>query len=157
MVALCERVLARCSPAAEKAGTVLELDAVAPVTAVIDPHRVGQAIETLVANALTFSPCAGRIVVSVSSDGQAVTIVVRDSGIGMPSEELDALTSPFYRPTASREHFPGVGLRLTVTKAILEEHRGSLTFDSADGEGTTVTATLAVRRSEEHTSEHQSR
>lgn len=145
VVALCERVLARCGPAAEKAGMLLELEAEGPVTAVIDPRRVGQAVDTLVTNALTFSPCAGRIVVSVTSDGEAVSIVVRDTGIGMPSEELDALTSPFYRPTASREHFPGVGLRLTVTKAILEEHRGSLTFDSADGEGTTATATVAVR------------
>jgi len=145
VVALCEEVLERSGAAAEKSGMVLELDAAEPVTAVIDPQRVGQAIDTLLTNAMTFTPCAGRIVVSVTSDGEIVSIVVRDSGIGMPSEELEALTSPFYRPTASREHFPGVGLRLTVARAIMEEHRGSLSFDSAEGRGTTVTATLAVR------------
>lgn len=145
VVALCAAVLERCGTAAEKAGVQLTLDADGPVTAVIDPRRVGQAIDNLVSNAMKFSPFGGHVGVSVASDGKAVTITVTDHGTGVPSEELEAMTSPFYRPSTVGEHFPGVGLALTVTKSIVEEHRGTLSFASADDGGTTVTVTLAVR------------
>lgn len=145
VVALCEAVIERCRVAAANAGMDLELDAPAPVTAVINGRQVSQAIDNLVSNAMKFSPSAGRILLSVSDDGDVVTIVVRDSGVGMPSDELEALASPFHRPADGQDHFPGVGLGLTVAKSIIEQHRGSLNFDSSVGRGTTMTATFAVR------------
>lgn len=145
VVALCAAVLERCGTAAEKAGVRFALDASGPVIAVIDPKRISQAIDSLVSNAMKFSPFGGQIRLTVTSDGENVTIAVTDNGIGVPSEELEAMTSPFYRAGAIGEHFPGVGLALTVTKAIVEEHRGSLSFDSGEGRGTTVTVKLAVR------------
>ena len=145
VVALCAAVLERCRTAAEKAGVQFALDASGPVIAVIDPKRISQAIDSLVSNAMKFSPFGGQVRLTVSSDGENVTITVTDNGIGVPSEELEAMTSPFYRAGTIGEHFPGVGLALTVTKAIVEEHRGSLSFESTEGRGTTVTVRLAVR------------
>lgn len=145
VVALCQAVLERCRLAAAGAGMELELDAPEPVRAVINGQQVGQALDNLVSNVMKLSPSAGRIIVSVTGDGDLVTVVVRDSGAGLPNGEVDALTSPLYRPTSGQNHFPGVGLGLTVAKSIIEQHRGSLNVDSVVGQGTTVTATFAVR------------
>ena len=144
--ALCADVLTRCEPVAATSKIQLDLVTPGPVLAVVNPGRVNQAIDNLVSNAMKFSPFGGRVGVTVATDGDVVTITVLDSGMGIPPDEMEALASPFYRATTSMSaHFPGVGLGLAVTKSIIEEHRGSLAFESAVGHGTTVTVTLPVR------------
>ncbi|MET1016970.1 MAG: HAMP domain-containing sensor histidine kinase [Leifsonia flava] len=141
VVALCEAVLERCRAAAANAGMGLELNAPVPVSAVINGRQVGQAIDNLVSNVMKLSPSAGRIIVTVTDDGDLVTIVVRDFEAGMPNASLGALAGP----TGGQDRVPGIELGLTVAKSIIEQHRGSLSFDNGLGRGTTVTATFAVR------------
>ena len=75
--------------------------------------------------------------------GAARIIVVADTGIGIPPDELSQLTTRFFRAsTATRRAIPGVGLGLSITKAVVDAHGGTLTITSTLGEGTTFTITL---------------
>ena len=143
--ALVGDVIERCASAADTAGVQLELDAPAPVMAVVDARRIAQAVDNLIANAIRLSPTGGTVPVAVTTDGSSVRILVSFSGVGVPTDELESLASPFYRATKAGEEFPGIGLGLAVTRGILEAHTGTLSFSTMAGSGTTVTATMPVR------------
>ena len=80
---------------------------------------------------------------ATSRPAAGVVIVVADSGIGIPPDELSQLTHRFFRAsTATRRAIPGVGLGLSITKAVIDAHGGTMTITSTLGEGTTFTVTL---------------
>ena len=130
-----------------------------PLVIAGDPVRLGQACDNLVSNAVKFTPRGGEVTLTVtagwrSADG-AVTaeerpgatpvaqLSVRDTGIGIPNDEQGKLFTRFFRAsTAQRNAVPGVGLGLSITKAITTAHGGTLDLVSAEGEGTTFTLTL---------------
>ena len=112
-----------------------------------DAVRLGQAVDNLVSNALKFTERGGTVRVEVEppEDGGALVRVV-DSGIGIPPDELARLTERFYRATtATRRAIPGVGLGLSITKAVVEAHGGTVTVESTVGEGTCFTLALPAR------------
>jgi signal transduction histidine kinase len=81
--------------------------------------------------------CSGAVPVALLS--------VADTGMGIPAGEQGELFTRFFRSsTARRNAVPGVGLGLTITKAITTAHGGSLDLVSAEGQGTTFTMTLPV-------------
>jgi signal transduction histidine kinase len=131
------------APTAEAAG----IDLVPSVTLTIldaDPVRLAQAVDNLVSNAIKFTPSGGtvRLEVRPGDDGGAV-VVVADSGIGIPPDELTQLTHRFFRAsTATRRAIPGVGLGLSITKAVVDAHGGTLSVASTLGEGSTFTIAL---------------
>lgn len=135
--------VAAAAPAAEAAGIAL----VPSVTSTVldaDPVRLAQAVDNLVSNAIKFTPSGGtvRLEVGPGERGGAV-IVVADSGIGIPPDELSQLTHRFFRAsTATRRAIPGVGLGLSITKAVVDAHGGSLSIESTLGEGTSFTIAL---------------
>lgn len=135
--------VATAGPNAEAAGVVLELDA-APAPVRGDVGRLGQAVDNLVSNAIKFTPRGGAVRVRVEPlpDGGA-RLAVGDTGIGIPPDELAQLTTRFFRATtATRRAIPGVGLGLSITKAVVDAHGGELHIDSTVGEGTTFTFEL---------------
>ncbi|WP_456789434.1 sensor histidine kinase [Cellulomonas sp. P5_C5] len=131
------------TPVADAAGVRLEASEVeSPLDG--DPVRLAQAVDNLVSNAIKFTPSGGtvRVGVTPSSSGGA-DVVVADTGIGIPPDELAQLTTRFFRAsTATRRAIPGVGLGLSITKAVVDAHGGKLTITSTLGEGTTFTITL---------------
>jgi signal transduction histidine kinase len=134
---------ASAAPAAEAAGIGLVPD-VTSAELHADPVRLAQAVDNLVSNAIKFTPSGGtvRLGVRPGARGGAV-LVVADSGIGIPPDELSHLTNRFFRAsTATRRAIPGVGLGLSITKAIIDAHGGTLEITSTLGEGTTFTVTL---------------
>lgn len=146
--------------AATTAGVELALEVPAEGIVVSgDPGRLGQACDNLVSNAVKFTPAGGRVTLAVaagwrSSDGTVTVdehpgaepvaqLSVRDTGIGIPNDEQGKLFTRFFRAsTAQRSAVPGVGLGLSITKAITTAHGGTLDLVSAEGEGTTFTLTL---------------
>ncbi|KQY24102.1 PAS domain-containing sensor histidine kinase [Cellulomonas sp. Root485] len=131
------------TPVADAAGVRLEASAVAtPLDG--DPVRLAQAVDNLVSNAIKFTPSGGTVRVGVTPNASAgADVVVADTGIGIPPDELSQLTTRFFRAsTATRRAIPGVGLGLSITKAVVDAHGGSLAITSALGEGTTFTITL---------------
>jgi signal transduction histidine kinase len=136
-------------PVATNAGiTIIEevLDAT-PVT-YGDAVRLGQVCDNLISNAIKFTPQGGTVTVSLASTERDAVITVRDTGMGIPESELDQLFARFFRAsTATRNAVPGVGLGLTITKAIVTAHHGAMEVISEEGVGTEfrVTIPLAAR------------
>lgn len=110
-----------------------------------DTVRLGQSIDNLVSNAVKFTPAGGSVTVSLRRDGDHALVAVRDTGIGIPAVELGQLSTRFFRAsTATRHAVPGVGLGLTITKAIVTAHGGSIGIESEEGVGTTISLRLPV-------------
>ncbi|HQA23266.1 MAG TPA: PAS domain-containing sensor histidine kinase [Rhodoglobus sp.] len=135
-------------PAADNAGIeVLNVLPDGPVMVHGDSTRLGQAVDNLVSNALKFTPRGGKVIVELSTSGSNAVITVRDTGMGIPAEELDMLFSRFFRATtATRNAVPGVGLGLTITKAIITAHGGAMGVSSEEGVGTEFSVTLPLSR-----------
>jgi signal transduction histidine kinase len=131
------------TPVADAAGVRLEASAV-PTPLDGDPVRLAQAVDNLVSNAIKFTPSGGTVRVGVAPNASTGgDIVVADTGIGIPPDELSQLTTRFFRAsTATRRAIPGVGLGLSITKAVIDAHGGELTITSTLGEGTTFTIAL---------------
>jgi PAS domain S-box-containing protein len=126
-----------------------------------DPVRLGQACDNLVSNAVKFTPAGGRVDLTLRTgwqtpDGEFTTearpgskavaqLAVSDTGMGIPAGEQDRLFTRFFRSsTAQRNAVPGVGLGLSITKAITTAHGGTLGLHSVEGRGTTFTVTLPL-------------
>src|SRR6185312_835549 len=89
-----------------------------------DPERLGQACDNLVSNAVKFTPAGGKVTLSLRrdeiADGEPMALLsVCDTGMGIPADEQGQLFTRFFRSsTATRGAVPGVGLGLSITKAI---------------------------------------
>jgi two-component system, OmpR family, sensor histidine kinase BaeS len=105
-----------------------------------DPHRLRQAIDNLISNALTHA-AGGAVVVAARAEDGAVVVSVADSGPGIPVDEQARIFEAGVRLDAGR---PGSGLGLAVARAIAEAHGGSLAVESMVGTGTTFALRLPV-------------
>jgi signal transduction histidine kinase len=121
----------------------LELDANPAPETLGDKRRLAQVLDNLLSNAIKFSHEGGAVTVEVRGDGDTATIVVADTGIGIPADEQGHVFSRFYRARSANElAVPGTGLGLAITRALVDQHGGTIELESAEGEGTRVTITL---------------
>jgi signal transduction histidine kinase len=140
---LAARAVETMRPAAGEKGVTLEVVSDHPPTARGDQTRLTQVLDNLVSNAVKFTDEGGVVTVTVNGDGSSLELVVRDSGIGVPSEEQGQVFTRFFRAsTATRRAIPGTGLGLAISRALVEQHGGTISFSSREGEGTTVTVRL---------------
>ncbi len=103
-----------------------------------DRQRIGQVIDNLISNALKFTPAGGSINVRAYPHRSAVRIEVTDTGMGIPENEQSQLFERFFRTARAQEQaIPGVGLGLSISKAIIEAHDGRISVRSSEGTGTT--------------------
>jgi signal transduction histidine kinase len=102
-------------------------------TVVGDPDRLEQAIQNLAANALRHTPEGGRITLSAERVGGDMRLSVRDSGSGIAPEQLPQIFDRFYKGDASRKSAGGSGLGLSIVKAIVERHGGTITARNDNG------------------------
>jgi PAS domain S-box-containing protein len=120
-----------------------------PMVVTGDPVRLGQACDNLVSNAVKFTPAGGRVTLRLREGDGVAVLSVSDTGIGIPADEHGQLFRRFFRAsTATRSTVAGVGLGLSITKAITTAHGGTLELQSAEGQGTTFTLTLPVHAGE---------
>ena len=104
---------------------------------------MNQVLDNLISNAIKFTPAEGAVHVAVDSGPQAAVVCVSDNGMGIPQAEQERLFERFFRSTtASSERIPGTGLGLAITRAIVEGHGGTISVESAEGDGTSFTVTL---------------
>jgi two-component system, OmpR family, phosphate regulon sensor histidine kinase PhoR len=112
-----------------------------------DPEQLEQLALNLLSNAVKFSHEHGRVEVRISGEGDEVVLVVADRGIGIPEAEQDRVFARFFRSSlAVTGEIQGTGLGLSLVHAVTERHRGTVTVQSAEGEGTTVTVRLPGSR-----------
>ena len=106
---------------------------VATKSIVGDADRLEQALQNLAANALRHTPDGGRISLTAERAGSEVVLSVRDNGPGIPTEHLPHIFDRFYKADASRTAAGGSGLGLSIVKAIIERHGGTVTARNEGG------------------------
>jgi signal transduction histidine kinase len=105
-----------------------------PLVASVDPVRLGQVVNNLLDNALKYTPAGGRVTLGVGRDVAGAILTVADTGPGIPLAEREAVFRRLYRRDASRSQ-RGLGLGLSLVKAIVEAHAGAVRVDDAPGGG----------------------
>jgi PAS domain S-box-containing protein len=112
---------------------------------VADPDRMRQVIDNLLSNALKYSPEGSDIDVIVAVEDSQMTTCVADHGIGIPKDEIPQLFERFHRArNVSSRYYGGLGLGLYIARAIIEAHRGSITVESEEGQGSRFTIRLPL-------------
>ncbi|GHO55856.1 PAS domain S-box protein [Ktedonobacter robiniae] len=112
-----------------------------------DPDRLGQVFINLISNAIKYSPDAETVEMDLSTSEDAVTVRVRDHGLGIPREQRDKIFERFYRAADPKKRaIPGLGMGLYIVAEIVKSHGGTITVDSAVGKGSTFTVILPFKR-----------
>lgn len=110
-----------------------------------DERMMRQALNNLIDNALKYTPNGGVITVSAQPQGDKVQVVVQDSGYGIPAEAIPNLFQEFYRVrTEATAHIRGTGLGLSLVKAVIESHEGSISAQSSEGVGSSFVVSLPL-------------
>lgn len=110
-----------------------------------DRRAVQQILINLVSNAVKFTPDGGRVEIGAKRLGSRLHFWVSDTGIGVAEEDLSRLGTPFMQVQNDyTRHFEGTGLGLSLVKGLVALHDGTMSIESAPGEGTTVTISLPI-------------
>ncbi|HEV3263135.1 MAG TPA: ATP-binding protein, partial [Gemmataceae bacterium] len=129
-------------PRAEDKGVALDVEAPLDLPMVaVDGLRFGHALNNLLDNAMTYTSRGGRITLSAAAEGEAVTLAVADTGLGIPAEYLPHVFERFFR-VPGRRHEGGTGLGLAIVHDIVVAHGGTITCASEPGKGTVFRITL---------------
>ncbi len=124
----------------------LEIDPSAPEAIGGDPDRLrNEVMGNLLANAFKFTPAGGAIAVSARGEGDRVLLTVRDTGEGIPSEDLPHIFEKYYQ-SGQRARAMGTGLGLAIAREIVEIHGGRIEASSVPGEGTTFVVNLPIHQ-----------
>lgn len=114
-----------------------------PVTIEADRDLLSQVWVNLLHNAIKFTPEGGTVQVFLEESGQEAVVRVRDSGIGISAEDLEHIFERFFKADKSRTRSGGgSGLGLSIIQKIVQMHGGSVSVQSAPGEGTEMTVRL---------------
>jgi two-component system, OmpR family, sensor histidine kinase BaeS len=113
----------------------------------VDPGRMTQVLRNLLDNAVRHTPAGGNVSLAARETADGVELIVRDTGPGLPSEELTRIFDRFYRTDESRHRDEGgSGLGLAIAKSIVLAHGGRIHTESEPGKGLTVIITLPVKK-----------
>jgi signal transduction histidine kinase/DNA-binding response OmpR family regulator len=123
---------------------------VGPEVGLLDADRLRfrQVVLNLLSNAVKFTPEGGRVDVRASMRGQDLTVLVTDTGVGVPAEDRERIFDSFQQGTRLSGQAEGTGLGLTLSKRILELHGGTIWVESEAGQGSTFGIALPARSEE---------
>lgn len=110
----------------------------------VDSTRLRQAFANLLDNALKYTPAGGTVNITAALDGGHVLVRFRDSGMGIPAAEQDKIWNRLYRGDRSRSE-RGLGLGLSLVKAVVQAHGGSVAVTSLEGTGSEFTVRLPLK------------
>jgi len=111
-----------------------------------DQRAVRQVISNLVSNAVKYTPAGGRIDIIARATDSTITIAVTDTGVGIPKKFHDLVFAAYGQViNVETRDIEGTGLGLSLVRALMEQHGGSITLDSTEGHGATFTLTFPRR------------
>lgn len=114
-----------------------------PVVATKD--GLSQVFGNLIGNAVKYTPAGGKVEVRLERQGQTAVVTIKDSGIGIPKEDMVHLWEEFYRASNARQSsIVGTGLGLSIAKRWVETFNGLISVQSREGQGTTFTVTFPL-------------
>jgi signal transduction histidine kinase len=148
LVEIASRVVEAARATAEARGMALRfLTELETVGAYGDPHRLEIVLTNLIGNALKFTPDAGELELRVSVEGNVCRLAMKDTGPGIPADELGRIFDRFYQVEGSeRRRQGGAGIGLSLAKKLTELHGGSISVESQVGVGSTFVVSLPLGR-----------
>jgi signal transduction histidine kinase len=120
---------------ADERGITVHAEVDGAGTVHVDRNRMRQALANLLDNALKYTPAGGRVGIAARREDAAVVLTMEDTGVGIPPDELPHIWTRLYRGDKSRST-RGLGLGLSLVKAIVEAHGGRVGVESTPGQGT---------------------
>lgn len=109
-----------------------------------DRARIYQVYENILMNAVKFTYRGGRITLLAQSIEKEFEVIISDTGSGIPRKDLPFIFNKFYRVSRPGEEIPGTGLGLALVKQIIDLHKGLITVQSEENQGTTVVLKLPL-------------
>ncbi len=106
-----------------------------------DPDRIKQVFINIIDNAVKYTEDKGQVLIQQTEEDGCVRITVKDTGVGIPAQDIDRVKEKFYKANNSVR---GSGIGLAVADEIIKQHQGLLFLESTEGVGTTVTVVLPV-------------
>ena len=132
-------------PAARRAGVDLAAEAPPTLVLMADRERLEQVVDNLLSNAVKYTHAGGCVRVSLAVDADRAELCVADTGIGIAAADRDRLFTRFFRTREAEERsIQGVGLGLSITKAIVESHGGRIEVESELGTGSAFRVRLPL-------------
>lgn len=132
-------------PSVQAHGLTLASDVPDQLVVMVDPQRFAQVVDNLVSNAVKYTPAGGWVEVDLSVTHDRVELVVADTGIGIGTRDRNHVFSRFFRTrTAAQQSIQGIGLGLSITKAIVDSHGGRIEVESEEGRGSTFRVRLPL-------------
>ncbi|MBW3634740.1 MAG: cell wall metabolism sensor histidine kinase WalK, partial [Chloroflexi bacterium] len=142
--ALISQTVRRMAPQVERAGLTVDVVVTPGTPAIVaDRTRVDQVLLNLVHNAVKFTPTGGAITIHALPVDDRVEFRIRDTGVGVRSEDLPRLFERFYKADRARRS-EGTGLGLAIAKHIVQAHGGSIWAEQNDGGGTVFVFQLPI-------------
>ena len=120
------------------------------ITVLGDPNRLKQVFINIIDNAVKYTEKGGQVLVDQISEEGCARITVKDTGVGIPAQDIDRVKEKFYK---ANKKVRGSGIGLAVADEIVKQHKGLLFLESTEGVGTTVTIVLPLYEPEEETEE----
>jgi len=111
-----------------------------------DKAKLRQILYNLIGNAIKFTESGGSVIIETTEDDKMAYISVKDTGIGIPANDLDKLFKPFTQlDSFCSRQYEGTGLGLSLAKELAELHGGSIHVESEPGKGSTFTLALPIQ------------
>jgi PAS domain S-box-containing protein len=108
-----------------------------------DRNSIEGVFANLLSNAVKYTPDGGKVTIGLIDQGGYVKVSIADTGIGIKSEDIPRIFDKFYRVrSAQTRQIVGTGLGLAIVKSIVDAHLGTISVESTEGKGTTVTVLL---------------
>jgi signal transduction histidine kinase len=130
---------------AEEKQIVVQTTLRGPCVAWVDPNRLRQVFANLLDNAIKYTPRRGQVAIAAHCQDSLAIVQFRDTGMGIPREEQDKIWTRLYRGDKSRSE-RGLGLGLSLVRAVVAAHQGSIAVSSEPGAGSLFTITLAAEQ-----------
>ena len=112
----------------------------------VDLSRIQQVFRNLVGNAIKYTPEGGAVTLTAETEGEFARVVVQDTGLGIPADDLPFIFDKFYRVSSdATQEIEGNGLGLAIVKAIVEQHGGQVSAESKVGEGSVFSVRLPLQ------------
>ena len=129
------------SDLAEDRGISIETTGNRPLLATVDPQRMRQVLANLLDNAIKYNRAGGSVRIEAQAEGNSSIIRITDTGIGIPEQDQPRIWDRLFRSDKSRSE-KGLGLGLSMVKAIIDAHEGRVEVSSVPNQQTTFTITL---------------
>lgn len=147
MTQLFQGILASLEPEAIKKNISLALEASHPMDIEGDRDRLSQVAINLLTNGLKYTASGGQVLVALNDSDTSIEVRIEDNGPGINAEDLPYIFERFYRADKSRTRSTGgSGIGLTISKAIVDAHGGTISVHSAPGKGTRFTVRLPKKQ-----------